>query len=215
MSADSKLALPARLGAALRLGARARGGVSALHVFDFDGTLVRTPGPDFGKAAYLAATGKAWTGGWWGRPGSLSPPVLPSPLPPSLIVRTVFAEFEEIASRSSSAVAVVATGRISRLRPQVIRILHEAAAAYDAKELIDDDFVFTHPGGRPTTLEYKCELFRTLLQAPPLATHPITHLHIWEDRREHADHFGTIFAAQILADAKVTVVVHFVPADMP
>lgn len=207
--------LPPGLRAALRLDRRSSRGVSALHVFDFDGTLVRTPGLDEGKALYRAATGNAWEGGWWGRSGSLSPPVLPSPLPVSRVVRTVFSEFVEIALHSQSACAVIATGRLKKLRAEVHRVLCDAARAHvgddcDVDTLLPSDLLFTHPGGGRSTLQYKCALFRSLVSDDALSS--LTHLHIWEDRREHAEYFATTFASTL---PSLTVTVHFIPLDMP
>ena len=45
------------------------GEISKLSVFDFDGTLIDTPLPDYGKAEYKKKTGEDWPfPGWWGQP---------------------------------------------------------------------------------------------------------------------------------------------------
>lgn len=212
---ETKLVLPVRLGEALKLSsAGRRSAVSTLHIFDFDGTLIRTPGPDEGKARYEAATGKKWKGGWWGRVGSLSPPVLESPVAPSRIIRTVWDEFQSVYTQSNTAAAVVVTGRCKPLRPDVLRILKEATPDSFGQP-IDEDSVFTHPGGRMSTLEWKKALIYTLVKAPPLEHHPLKEVHIWEDRQEHAQAFAQEFAQFMKEKAQVDVSVHFVPADMP
>lgn len=212
--------LPVRLPEALGLHRKA-GPITALHVFDFDGTLVRTPSPEEGKARYQAATGQAWRGGWWGRPESLSPPVIESPCPSSLVIRTVFHELEEVVTRSEMSVGVIVTGRIKPLRPAVLRILDEVSIAAkndtvpEGQSFIDPDAVFTHPGGRPTTLEFKKLLFRTLLTTDPLVNCKIEHLHIWEDRKEHAEIFATDVAEELRELRGVTTTVHFIPEGTP
>lgn len=212
---DTKIVLPVRLGEALKLSPTGRrSAVSTLHIFDFDGTLIRTPMPDEGKRRYEAATGKKWKGGWWGRVGSLSPPVLESPVASERIIRTVWTEFQNVYNHSNTAAAVVVTGRCKPLRPDVLRILGEATPDTFI-EPIDEAAVFTHPGGRMSTLEWKKALIHSLVKAPPLANHPLKEVHIWEDRQEHAQAFAQEFAAFMKENAQVDVSVHFVPADMP
>ncbi len=208
-----KLTLPARLGAALRLHARSPEGVNALHIFDFDGTLIRTPMPEEGRASYLAATGRPWpVKGWWGRVGSLSPPVLESPLRRDRVIRCVWDEFEDISKRSATACAVVMTGRVRPLRPDVLRILGEATE--DGHMFLDEDAVFTHPGGRMDMWEWKTTLIYSLVASGPLEHHPIRTVHIWEDRKEHAERFESSFAMFMKDKCDVHVNVHFVTPEM-
>jgi hypothetical protein len=191
------------------------GPLLALHVFDFDSTLVRTPMPEEGAAAYLAATGEPWPRkGWWGHADSLGEAVMPSPLPASRIIRTVFDEFEEITLRSQTAAAVVVTGRLSKLRAPVLRVLNDAAEVHSGDPFVWPDAVFTNPGGS-ATLAFKMTLMSQLLRDGPPQLRGVKQLHIWEDRAEHATHFATEFAERLHADTSVETTVHFVPADMP
>lgn len=212
--------LPARFSRALGLQRKA-GPITSLHIFDFDGTLVRTPGPEEGKRKYMLETGKPWSGGWWGKPGSLSPPVVESPFPQSLVINTAFNEMEEVITRSQTAVAVVVTGRIKPLRPAVLRILEEVCIATrndtvkTGESFLHPEAVFTHPGGRYTTLEYKKALFKTLLTTEPLSNCPIQDLHIWEDRKEHAEVFASETTDLLRRLKGVNTVVHFVPKEAP
>lgn len=208
--------LPVKLPEALGLHRKA-GPISSLHIFDFDGTLVRTPGPAEGKARYQAATGRPWKGGWWGRIESLLPPVVDSPCPSSLVIRTVFDELEEVVSRSETAVGVVVTGRIKPLRPAVVRILDEICIATkndtvpDGRSFLHHDAIFTHPGGRLQTIEFKRLLFRTLLTSEPLKNCTIRDIHIWEDRKEHAEIFATEVSDELRELCGVRTAVHFIP----
>lgn len=212
--------LPADFSTALGLQRKA-GPVTTLHIFDFDGTLVRTPGPVEGKPRYEKATGKPWKGGWWGRTASLTPPVLKSPCPSSLVIDTVFDELEQVVTRSQTSVAVVVTGRISHLRKEVLRVLDEVAIGRKndtvpkGQSFLHHDAVFTHPGGNMSTLQFKTALFKHFLTSGPLAKLKITQLHIWEDRKEHAEVFATEFTEQLYALTGVKTTVHLITPDTP
>lgn len=191
------------------------GPIRALHVFDFDSTLVRTMMPDEGAAAYLAATGKPWPrAGWWGHADSLGEHVMPSPLPKERIVRSVFSELEEISLRAQTAAAVVVTGRLSKLRAPVMRVLSDAAVVHSGSAFVREEAVFTNPGGA-ATLAFKTALMRQLLAEGPEELRAVKELHVWEDRAPHATHFGTVFADELRANTGVETIVHFVPPDMP
>lgn len=212
--------LPLSLRTALGIH-RKTGPITTLHVFDFDGTLVRTPGPEEGKPAYRLATGKSWRGGWWGRPESLSPPVVLSPFPQNRVIDLVFSELEEVVTRSQTAVAVVVTGRIKPLRPAVLRILDEVCIARQndtvpqGHSFLHHDAVITHPGGGINTLDFKQQLFKQLLTSDPLLQCSIKELHIWEDRLEHAQVFTTTFTNEVRTLANIETTVHFVPSTLP
>lgn len=197
---------------------RKSGPITTLHIFDFDGTLVNTPGPVEGKLKYLEKTGRVWTGGWWGRPGSLSPPVVESPCPPSLAIQPVFDRMEEVLTRSQTDVGIVVTGRLRMLRPKVTRILNELCVARQndtvekGTSFLHKDGVITHPGGDKSTLVFKTLLIKHMLTSEPLNGCSIKHLHIWEDRKEHAEYFATSFAEEVRAETGgVETTVHYVP----
>lgn len=217
---QTKMELPSDFASALRLPDKS-GPISTLHIFDFDQTLVRTPNPAEGKAAYLSATGTAWKGGWWGRPESLSPPVLPAPVPPARVIRTTFRELLEVVHLSQTAVAVVVTGRLGKLRQHVLRILDEAVdalpplATASANPAVPHAAVFTHPGGGYQTVDFKKKLIYSIVASRPLAEQPLKAVHIWEDRLPHAEVFATSFAATMKRKTGVDVEVHFVPPEMP
>lgn len=212
--------LPKNLYRALGLH-RKVGPITALHIFDFDGTLVRTPGPDEGKHKYFQETGRQWSGGWWGRPASLSPPVVESPFPASRVVVSVFDEMENVMTRSQTAVGIVVTGRIKPCRDAVIRILDEICIARNndtvaqGQSFVNHNAVVTHPGGSRTTLEFKMQFFEELLTCEPLVNCAITDLHVWEDRKEHAEVFQTRMAEKLRVRTGVKTTVHYVPPTLP
>lgn len=204
--------LPEDLSAAMNLASKSA--LTALHIFDFDSTLVRTLLPEEGAAAYLASSGSPWPHkGWWGREESLGLHVMPFPTPVSRIVTTVFSEYEEIARNSSTAAAVVVTGRLKKLRPAVLRVLRDAAVVHCGEDFVGEDAVFTNPGG--PTLEFKCGLMKQFLREGPAAVRKVKEVHIWEDRQEHATHFQGALAVELERDFQVETHVHFVPPEMP
>lgn len=211
--------LPQNFHKALGLHKKA-GPITALHIFDFDGTLVNTPGPTEGKPKYFLEMGKPWKGGWWGRIESLSPPVIESPFPKSSVISSVFDEMEEIISRSQTAIGIVVTGRIKPVRPAVLRILDEVCVARNndtvpsGESFLHHDAVFTHPGGNFNTLDFKMRLFKHILTNEPVVSLNIKDLHVWEDRVEHAQEFATSLDEDVRVLTGVNTTVHFVP-DLP
>lgn len=203
-----------RLSRAMNLFEKA-GPIATLHVFDFDGTLVRTPTPEVGKASYLRATGEPWPRtGWWGHVDSLGTSVVPSPLPASYVISSVFDEYEDASLRSQTAACVVVTGRISKLRDAVLRVLNDAAKTHCGTSFVESDAVFTNPGGK-ATLPFKTGLMKELLTAGPERLRTVKKLHIWEDREEHAKYFDTVFADSLVSETGVETTVHFVGPDLP
>jgi hypothetical protein len=209
--------LPSCLAAAMRLD-RKSSPISALHVFDFDGTLVRTPGKEDGAVLLEAATGQVLRGGgWWGREESLGQIVLPTPLDRSRVISSVFDELEEISLRSQTAAAIVMTGRLSKLRPAVLRVLDEAAIAHtrEPKSFLLHEAIFTHPGLGLSTIEFKTALITKIIEEGPEGLRKIKELHIWEDRVEHAELFAGTFAAGLRSKMGITTTVHFVGPETP
>lgn len=214
---NASIVLPTGLENAMRLVEK-EGPVQALHVFDFDNTLVRTPDMEQGVAAYRAATGQEWPfKGWWGREESLQPPVVPQPLPKSFVIRSVFDELEDITMRAQTAAAVVVTGRLGKLRSSVLRVLHEAARAHTGEEesFLSDEVLFNHPGGGLSTLNYKMGLIEALVREGPAQLKSAKEIHIWEDRKEHAREFATDFATRMFRQYQIDTVVHFVAPKTP
>ena len=113
-----------------------------LDVFDFDGTLVRTPldTPE-NRRKYEKAKGLPWVinkelsrklsakhrkhvgmrRGWFGRRETLEPPLVPDPTPVSLFVQEVCDEFRQ-SKADSDALTLLLTGRHAGIMAQVLRI---------------------------------------------------------------------------------------------
>lgn len=148
-----------------------------LVVFDFDGTLFRSPDRVAGSAAYLAATGTPWPhAGWWGRVETLLPPVVADPAG-LFIENTVAACRRDRLDKNTRLVFM--TGRPVRCRQAVLDILAVPG-------LVFDDYYFRGmPGERhKDTLDIKIDIIENKLLRPGLEA-----VEIWEDRPEHVAGF--------------------------
>lgn len=210
---NSIMQVPQNFHKALGLNGKV-GPITALHVFDFDGTLVRTPGPEEGRVKYEESVGVPLKGGWWGNVASLRPPVIESPFPQSRVITSVFDEMEHVIARSQTSVGVVVTGRIRPLRKAVLDILDDIVSERGDSAFLRHDAVFTHPGGHFNTLEFKTDLFTHLLTNFPLKDCAISHLHVWEDRQSHADVFANAFANHLRTLTGIETIVHLVADDV-
>ena len=125
-----------------------RASPTCLHVFDFDSTLVDTPLPEAGAAAWLRVTGVPWPhAGWWGRPESLSP-LLPSRAGPAM------RDYAQSCA-DDAAVVVLLTGRRAHLAPAVRACLATHGAAAFHQQLFNDT--------RHDTLQFKSAALRRLV----------------------------------------------------
>jgi hypothetical protein len=140
--------------------------ITKLSVFDFDGTLVDTPLPEFGKKEYKEKTGKDWPfPGWWGQPLSLDMSVFDIPTVP--MVMSAYRR-EKIAPDTCM---VMLTGRMVKLGDLVKKIL-------DAKGLTFDEYHFNRGGSTETA---KIKTMESLLEKYP----KVYELEMWDDRLEH------------------------------
>lgn len=118
-----------------------------LDIFDFDGTLFRSPEdtPE-NRKIYESHTGIPWVidkemskklsqkhgrfigmrRGWWGRRETLEPPLVPVPAPQSNFVPETCEALQK-SRKNPEALTVVMTGRYKELRNQVLRICHEGS----------------------------------------------------------------------------------------
>jgi len=129
-----------------------------IHLYDFDGTLFRSPAPPTGFPP----------GKWYQSPISLSPPCIPiRPGPDWWINKTLSAASKSIAN--SDVWAIVCTGRLSTpgLRYRVAELLKSKGLRFDQ--------VFLRPGGR--TQSFKIKTLESLLKKHP----GVTRVQIWED----------------------------------
>ena len=150
--------------------------IRELHIFDFDATLFMSPmyPPDWG-----GHVGKCFD-----TVRSLSPPCVIDPSG-MWIESTVSAAHESIAD--PEVYTVLMTGRTAKpaLNARVNELLDSAGLAFDEVHL--------KPGGG--TQDWKSSMILNLIQLfPDLET-----VQIWDDRKNHLDHFGTVVEAQGLA----------------
>lgn len=118
---------------------------SELHIFDFDGTLFRSPtNTPENQRKYEQKTGIPWIvskalsrelsakhgkfvpmrSGWFGRVETLEPPLVPDPAPPEWFIKSSVDALQQ--SRvNPDAVTLVMTGRHTGLKNAVLRICEQ------------------------------------------------------------------------------------------
>ena len=137
-----------------------------ISIFDFDNTLCLTPEPKEGHPIYKKVTGQDWPHkGWWGREESLDMDIFDIPLNEPVYKKYLHA---------SDTYKVLATGRLSKLRSEVTKIL-------DKYNLVFDE-VHLNPG--MDTFKFKTDLFEKLIYKfrPDIVT-------IYDDRQTHLQRF--------------------------
>jgi hypothetical protein len=201
-----------------------------LDVYDFDGTLFRSPcdTPENQKK-YERATGIPWLidkeksrelsrqhgrhigmrRGYWGRPETLEPPLVPDPAPKEWFNKEVCEAF--LASKANpDALTLIVTGRHTGLKEQVLRILYDGKLV--EMEMIEDKKGKLWPvmadenvgiyflgmgdwhGHKPKTpkpsdtFSWKVWLMEQILEMRP----EIKTIEMWEDRDEHVEKFKAL-----------------------
>lgn len=163
-------------------GRRASGGAE-LHVYDFDGTLFRSP-----------SSPAVWRGDWWSMGESLLPPCVPMhPDARWWISPTVKSARKSIANPDVFAIMLTGRGDREALRYRVPDLLHQHQLNFDAVHL--------DPGGN--AIRNKVARVRDYLQRYPF----ITKVQIWDDRASHLVEFQAG-----LPSSRVTVIPHHVTA---
>lgn len=165
--------------------------ITKLSIFDFDGTLVRSPLPEFGKDIYKEKTGKDWPYvGWFSKHESLDLEVFEIPT-----LQDVISDYEKEIADESCAV-VMLTGRILKLSSHVKVVL-------DAKGLKFDEYHYNMGGA---TEHSKMKSMGKLLEKYK----EVTEIELWDDRLPHIPLFEAWGAKQIeegrLKSFKINVV---------
>lgn len=139
--------------------------MAELHLYDFDGTLFRSP---------FAPT--VWEGGWWNDVRSLAPPCVPQRPGSKWWISSTVSQAKRSIS-NPDVYAVLATGRPARsgLRYRVPELLKGAGLRFDEVHLAP-------PSG---TLAFKKGIISKLLRRYPF----IHTVRIWDDRRSHLPEF--------------------------
>ena len=139
-----------------------------LHLYDFDGTLFRSPHPP-----------AFWKGSWWGSVESLMPPCVPDdPTPDWWIPKSVNAAKASISN--PDVFAVLMTGRVkdTGLRWRVPELLAQVGLRFDR--------VFLSDGGDTQAFKVK-KLKQLLMQLPDLQK-----VIIWDDNAQYAKAYETL-----------------------
>ena len=136
-----------------------------LQIFDFDGTLVRTPSdsPE-NRRKYEKAHGLPWLiskseskqltrkhkrhigmrRGWWGRKETLEPPLVPDPTPADMFITSTCEAL--LASKADPDCATfIMTGRHRGISNQVLRILGDGGLVKVVVNPPKDDKLFIDP----------------------------------------------------------------------
>lgn len=145
-------------------------GITKLSVFDFDGTLVDTPLPEFGKPKWKEVTGEDWPHiGWWSKPESLDLDVFEHPTIPSVI------SAYKTERATDTTMTIMLTGRRPKLAEPVKAILDSHGLSFDA-------YLFNY--GKETSDNKKEQMENILAKAPSIRV-----IEMWDDRDEHIQVF--------------------------
>jgi hypothetical protein len=154
-----------------------------LSIFDFDGTLVRSPMPDVGRLMYEQKTGVKYPHrGWWGRVESLDTTMFDIETIPEVIKDYKL----EIADPANFVVLM--TGR----QPQFTEIVK---TIIESKELKFDDYYF-NTGGETCSVK-KFQIMEILKQQPDIKV-----IKLWDDRVAHIPQFKRFFEG-LLDEARI------------
>jgi FMN phosphatase YigB (HAD superfamily) len=140
--------------------------ITKLAVFDFDGTLIDTPLPEFGKQEYKDKTGEEWPhAGWWGQPMSLNHKIFDMPTVPM-----VMSAYKKEKPNPETGM-IMLTGRMVKLGAYVKYIL-------DDKGLTFDEYHYNRGG---STEVAKLKTLEELLSRYS----DVQVVEMWDDREEH------------------------------
>ena len=144
--------------------------INKISIFDFDGTLMKTPHPDEGKKQWEEFTGKEYPHiGWWSKPESLDDAVFD--IQP--IENTVTDYLRE--KSNPDTLVIMLTGRIPHQAEQIEELLLLHNISFDEY----------HYKGNGDTLSSKFNTIKSLLNRFP----NVKEIEMWEDREPHAIEF--------------------------
>ena len=152
-----------------------------VHVFDFDNTLVKTPGRAEAEKLYLEATGQPWPHiGYYGRPESLNPPVFPEVPDESFAIQ----EVAQICRAGECDLSILMTGRPYKRRKRVLEICEHLGLKFGQTYFRGQ----SDCNNKGDTFVFKTSVLEKLLVLP------IKQLMMWEDREDHFDQFSALLA---------------------
>ena len=161
-----------------------------LHIFDMDGTLAVTPGPSQENRDHLRYHTRTPTNprgarldGWWGDHRTLRHPLKTKPIESTL-------KGYHAAKGQPGHRVVVMTGRVDKpeMRDAVSQTLHGIGVT-GHKHGHDLFLKPPHQGkNKVKTDQWKARMLHRFH-----AEHPhLQHVHMWDDRPEHLEHFGKV-----------------------
>ena len=144
--------------------------ITKISIFDFDGTLMRTPHPEDGKKEWENFYDKDYPHiGWWSKPESLDDAVFN--IEP--IESTVTDYLKEMGDPNT--LVIMLTGRLPHHHDQVIELLM-------THNIVFDEYHYKETGD---TLGSKLHTIISLLNKYP----NVSSIEMWEDREPHATSF--------------------------
>jgi hypothetical protein len=144
--------------------------INKISIFDFDGTLMKTPHPEEGKKQWEEFTGKEYPHiGWWSKPESLDDAVFD--IQP---IENTVADYL-IEKSNPSTLVIMLTGRIPHQAEQIEELLLLHNISFDEY----------HYKGNGDTLTSKFNTIKSLLNRFP----NVKEIEMWEDREPHAIEF--------------------------
>jgi hypothetical protein len=200
-----------------------------LNVFDFDGTLVATHEADTGKLLYEQLTGGPWTientptaiehghdpkfrrTGWWGRIETLTPPLIPRPVPTEFRIDSVYHDYLK-AKADPEARNVLVTGRHSKIDFLVSEVLKELGIEFEECYFKGGYPLVKHPN---YPKDNETPKFKVHAIVDHLITQEIKRVEVWEDREDIVELFNTAMKERIKEEHPQveTLVIHDVKSN--
>ncbi len=144
--------------------------IKKISIFDFDGTLVDSPKPEDGMPMWEEVNGYEYPfKTWWDRVESLDQEVFDI----DTIESTIDDYNEEY--ENEDTLVIMLTGRLSKFRDTVKKILYSKGLVFDEYHFKDID----------NTLSSKVNKIEELLHRYP----NVEEIEMWEDRKHHAKAF--------------------------
>ncbi len=161
-------------------------GPTKLYIFDFDGTLFRSP-----------AEPALWKGGWWGNEASLSPPCVPQTPEEDWWISDTVSQAKAAIS-DPSTLSVLMTGRsVNKFSSRVNELLSGAGLNFD-QVILSDSY---------NTVDFKSrEIVRLLGETPSL-----TFVKIFDDRGSYLSQYSSLIS-EINPEIKVQTVMVQIPS---
>lgn len=144
-------------------------GPTTLYIFDFDGTLFRSP-----------AKPALWKGGWWGKQESLNPPCVPQIPDSDWWISDVVGKAKE-AQSNPKAISVMMTGRGAEVfSARIDELLSGVGLNFD-QVLLSDSY---------DTVAFKSGEIRKILEQTP----SIMEVNIYDDRGSYIEQYKALIA---------------------